>query len=586
MKITTSATLANSPIFDIDFYKAGHIYQYPENTEKIQSNLTPRSGRLFKGSKFYDDKVVVVGLQMFLKEYLQSAWQEGFFDLPWSDIEVAYKEVMDESLGKDSIGTEHIRSLHTLGFLPISISAIPEGERVPFRVPVLTIENTLTEFSWLVNYLESVMSSELWLPMTSATIALEYKRILMDAAERTGCPGEGVAIQAHDFSFRGMEGRQAAVRSSVGHLTSFIGTDCVPVIPKIKHYYGMSEENQMPIAVSVPATEHSVMCMGTQGDELETFRRLIEDIYPSGIVSIVSDTWDFWKVITEYLPLLEDKILARDRNALGLSKVVIRPDSGDPVDIICGTVEVEDLSYISDFNHFNRSASESLSDIVQSETPHGEMGLQEATGYFKYSDGLVYRVIISCGWGRYDKQYYYLDEVDLITSEEAVLTPEQKGAVECLWETFGGTTTSTGHRLLEEHIGLIYGDSITLDRCHEICDRLSKKGFASQNVVFGVGSFTYQFNTRDTLGFAVKATWGVVNGEEREIFKDPKTDTGAKKSAKGYLSVGKDAGGDFYLVEGKTNATFINQLQQTFYNGHIMRHQTFDDVRNRLNASL
>lgn len=90
------------------------------------------------------------------------------------------------------------------------------------------------------------------------------------------------------------------------------------------------------IGVSVPATEHSVMCMGTEDSELETFKRLICELYPSGVVSIVSDTWDFWRVITEFTVALKPEILARQPNALGLAKLVFRPDSGDPVKIICG----------------------------------------------------------------------------------------------------------------------------------------------------------------------------------------------------------------------------------------------------------
>ena len=202
------------------------------------------------------------------------------------------------------------------------------------------------------------------------------------------------------------------------------------------------------IGGSVPATEHSVMCMGTKDNEIGTFERLITELYPTGIVSIVSDTWDFWQVITEYLPQLKSRIVARD------GKVVIRPDSGDPVKIIVG-----------------------------------------------------------------DK--------DAVPG-----SPEYKGAIECMWEVFGGTVTEKGYKLLDSHIGLIYGDSITLQRQEAILGGLKEKGFASFNVVLGIGSFTYEYVTRDTYGFAMKATYGEVNGEPRNIFKDPKTDDGTKKIRK------------------------------------------------------
>lgn len=575
-----------NPTLDIDFYKSGHKDQYPEGTEFIQSNLTPRSARLFKGSKFFDDKIVVFGIQHFIQEYLINTWDEFFFNVPWHVIEKEYQTVMDEALGPDMVGTDHIRELHDLMYLPIEIRALPEGSRAPMRVPVLTITNTDKRFFWLVNYLETVMSSELWQPMTNATVAFEYKRILTDAARRTGCPQEGVAIQAHDFSFRGMAGRHAAVRSGMAHLTSFIGTDCVAAIPEIKRYYAPAAGYEVPIGVSVPATEHSVMCLGGEEDEFETFRRLIEDKYPAGIVSIVSDTWDYWKVITEFLPALKDKIMNRERNALGLSKVVIRPDSGDPVKIICGDRFLSLGNDCDDLEDWKEQVADFMDDQfrenLEAEEPHFE-----EKELWKFNNK-YFKVTYQPDMNRYDKQYYYVDNygplISKCTFEEFTPTAEQKGTIECMWETFGGTYTPTNHKLLDEHIGLIYGDSITLDRCQEICDRLAAKGFASQNVVFGVGSFTYQYNTRDTFGFAVKATWGVVNGEERDIFKSPKTDSGVKKSAKGYLSVVK-TDGEYTLYEGRPMPG--DELRQVFKNGAGQGdHEGIDIIRGRLEAEL
>src|SRR5690606_3285764 len=135
--------------------------------------------------------------------------------------------------------------------------------------------------------------------------------------------------QGHDFSMRGMAGLEAAELSGAGHLLSFTGTDTIPAIDFMEKYYNANSDNEL-IGGSVAATEHSVMSMGQNNAEQDTFERLITEVYPSGIVSIVSDTWDLWKVLTEYLPNLKDKVMARD------GKVVIRPDSGDPVDIICG----------------------------------------------------------------------------------------------------------------------------------------------------------------------------------------------------------------------------------------------------------
>ena len=125
---------------------------------------------------------------------------------------------------------------------------------------------------------------------------------------------------------RGMDSVDAVVSSGLGHLTSFNGTDSLPTLWGARHYYN----EKGFVAGSVPATEHSVMCAGSKEDELGTFSRLLKT-YPTGILSVVSDTWDLWNVITNILPQLKEQILGRE------GKLVIRPDSGDPVDILCGS---------------------------------------------------------------------------------------------------------------------------------------------------------------------------------------------------------------------------------------------------------
>lgn len=324
-------------------------------------------------------------------------------------------------------------------------------------------------------------------------------------------------------------------------LTVNLRTDGKPIFREFIDYNGSVHCVSVPTKMLVTRrngkvavcgnTEHSVMCMGGSGEaEIETFRRLIEDVYPTGIVSIVSDTWDFWKVITEYSVILKDKIMARQPNALGLNKVVFRPDSGCPVKILTGytpeeLVEIDGLSY----------------DIE-------EIGV----GTERFPD---------------------------FENAKPLQEAEIKGAVECLWDIFGGTETALGYKLLDEHVGLIYGDSITLDRCNKILQRLADKGFGSTNVVFGVGSYTYQYLTRDTFGFAMKATYGEVNGEGREIYKDPITDAGTKKSAKGLLRVEKE-GDNFILYDQQTKEQEGQGLLRTvFLNGKLTNPLTFADVR-------
>jgi nicotinamide phosphoribosyltransferase len=481
--------MKTNPFLLTDYYKVGHVFQYPEKTSLVYSNLTPRKSRL-EGV----DEMVFFGLQYFVKAYLLDYFKENFFDQPKALVLEQYKRRINTSLG--GLPTyEHMEALHELGYLPIEIKALPEGSKVPMRVPCMTIVNTLPDFYWLTNFLETLLSAIVWQPCTSATIAYEYRKLLDAYAAQTGMPKEFVQWQGHDFSFRGMSSLESAVLSGMGHLLSFTGTDTIPAIDALEQFYGANAEQEM-IGGSVAATEHSVMCSGSKEGELETFERLITKVYPNGIVSIVSDTWDLWKVCTEYLAALKAQILQRD------GKVVIRPDSGDPVKIMCG---------------------------------------------------------------------------DPAGNTEA----ERKGVVELLWDLFGGTTTEKGYKLLDSHIGAIYGDSINLQRATAICEGLMKKGFATQ-VVFGIGSFTYQYNTRDTFGMAIKATYVEVHGEGRAIFKNPITDDGTKQSASGLLQV-KRVDGRFVLVDNVSwEAEKQSELKTVFKNGQLVKEWTLKEIRERL----
>lgn len=495
-----------NPLTACDFYKTNHRPQYPEGTELVYSNMTARSSQHANMSPLFDQKTVFFGLQGFIQWFLIDAWNNEFFNKSIYDVVDAYKRRMDTALGEDSVCVEHIIDLHNLGYLPILIRALPEGSRVNMRVPYFTIENTHPEFFWLTNYLETVISAETWKPITAATIAYEYRRTINHFARLTGETLDFAAWQCHDFSMRGMSGVHDASSTGAAHLLSNFGTDTIPAIDYLENYYFADARKEL-VGGSVPASEHSVMCMGGEGDEIGTFHRLITEIHPTGIVSVVSDTWDFWKVITEFAFALKQDILGRKPNALGQAKVVFRPDSGDPVKILCGDSEAE--------------------------------------------------------YG----------------------TAEYKGAVECLWDIFGGTVNYAGYKTLDSHVGLIYGDSITLARQWEILRLLKDKSFSSSNVVFGVGSYTYQYVTRDTFGMAVKATYGVVNGVARELFKDPKTDNGTKKSARGLLRV--DKVGDEFILEDQVSVAERNsgELWPVFRDGVPFNTQTLAEIRTILDAN-
>lgn len=531
------------PLFQVDSYKISHYKMYPEGTTKIYSNFTPRKSR-FPGIT----SVVFFGLQYFILEYLIDQWNEQFFSKGREEVILRYRRMMDTTLGKGAITTEHLRELHKLGHMPLKIKALREGTLCPIGVPCLTITNTVDHAFWLVNYLETILSCTIWQPITSATLAYEFRKLLNKFAVETTGNSSFVEWQGHDFSMRGMSSLESACTSGAGHLLSFIGTDTIPAISFLEQYYGADVEKEL-VGASVPATEHSVMCMGTKGDEMATFVRLL-DLYPTGILSVVSDTWDLWKVCTEFLPTLKDKILARE------GKLVIRPDSGDPVDIICG------------------------------------------------ADGFCLEEALSWPCGKQtvnDGQSIIVGETTIVKKGDSwKLHPRHKGVIELLWDVFGGEVNKQGYKVLDPHIGVIYGDAITLERAEQICERLKAKGFASTNIVLGIGSYTYQYNTRDTFGFAVKATYGEVithlhdsltgaDGlyiECRQIFKDPITDDGTKKSAKGLLRVIYDKNGLTLEDQCTKEEEESGLLEDVFLDGNLVRRQTLLQIRTILGEQL
>lgn len=493
----TTGLIRNNVLNAIDFYKAGHRLQYPAGTQEVYSNFTPRSVKHLNVEKdLYDGKIVFFGLQAFIKSFLIEAFDESFFNQPLEKVLKQYKRRMDTSLFTD-FDVSHIEALYKLGYLPIRIKALPEGAKVYPGVPVFTIVNTQPEFFWLTNYLETVISSEVWKKMVNATIASHYRGIFVKYAKETGAPLDFVSWQGHDFSARGMSGWADAAINGMAHLTSFYGTDTVSAIDSAEYYYNADADKEI-VGGSVPATEHSVMCMGGIDDERGTFKRLITELYPAGIVSIVSDTWDFWNVVSVTAPSLKKEIMARE------GKVVFRPDSGDPVKIICGD-------------------------------PDAPVG--------------------SNAW---------------------------KGAVRILDDNFGSTLTDKGFKVLDSHVGLIYGDSITPKRANQILSNLKDMGYASCNCVFGIGSYTYNYSTRDSIGGAMKSTSGVVGTERRAIFKDPKTDSGLKKSAKGLLRV-ELVNGEYVLFdEQNVGGELQGELKTVFINGELKNEVSLAEIRMRL----
>lgn len=495
-----------TPTLLSDYYKQSHSQQIPKGMTKMVSYLTPRMSRLK-----YQDYLICFGVQYFCKKYLIDYFNEYFFSRPLKKVLEEHHRIIANTMHEKACNDERIKALHSLGYLPIEIKALPEGTKTPIHVPMIEISNTHPDFAWLTNFIESVMSSELWHTMISANVGYEYRQIVnkyynltVDAARKASALG--------DFSFRGQHSMESATKSSAAFCLSFLNTATVPAIPWLEYYYNCDCERDH-VAYGAISTEHSVMCSNyaIDGDEQTFVKRLLTEIYKGVPFSMVSDSYDYWHMLTVILPSLRKEI--EDHGATFL----IRGDSGDPVDIICGNPEAS--------------------------TPE-----------------------------------------------------ERKGTVEILWDLFGGTINSKGFKVLPSYIKAIYGDSITQERCKKIYQLLAIKGFAANNVILGVGSFSFmcieedgvlQPYTRDTFGVAVKATYGETKDKKFPIFKDPKTDTGHfKKSQKGLCRVWENPDGVLQYEDGLKYAqhTEDNLLQTVFLDGKLTNPTSLDEIRNRLHG--
>lgn len=550
-----------------DFYKVHHPFMYLPNMNFLYTSLIARKSRL-EGV----DHVVAGGFQKVIKQYLidhfnktffftelrsiinDSSLNEAFRDYTQKILEAKKNEMLTTYTRVCNVDTKHIEEIWELGYLPLKIKVLPEGTVVPIGVPLMTIQSTYPKkhpfVGWLVNTLESLLSAEIWPVINAATLAHEYKKIFMHFAKMTDRHNlDFTNWQGHDFSFRGHHGIQAAILSGIGHLFSFYGTDTIPAIYELEDSYNATGL----IGGSVPVTEHSIEsmnAMGTMEGEYEHTLRLLS-IYSTGIVSKVSDTTDLWSYITEVLPKCKEQIMARD------GKLVIRPDSGNPIDILCGLREGVDYLYVNN-KYYRAKDLEYDSD------------LNDPTGEGVWS----------------------------IINDKPLNNSEIKGVIELLWDIFGGTINDQGYKVLDPHIGAIYGDSITLLRAREICTRLEAKGFATTNWVAGIGSMTYvggeatpghqHWVSRDLFGLAFKASYGELlheyGIEAREIFKDPITDNGTKKSKKGLLQVTFDEKiQDFVCKDQCTKEEEDSGLLEViFEDGKLIKDENLETIRKRL----
>lgn len=548
-----------------DFYKISHKSMYPEGMTKLYSTWTPRSGKFFPESKF----VIWFGLQGFIKEYLIEQFNEYFFKRPLKEIVEEYKNVIHNTFDENA-QTDHIIALHNLGYLPIEIKALPEGIKVPYRVPCCTVTNTHPDFAWVTNYLETLFSCNLWMPTTTATRAYLYRQIIQEYINLTSDNVNWKRVGCGDFSFRGMASLDSAITSGAAFLTSFDKTSTIPSIQYLCENYGADIKND-DVGSWSASVEHSCTTsnFAVDGDEESFFIKMCKELYPNKPFSFVADSYDYWNFLNNIVRKNKNIVLEHQ------GRINIRPDSGEPEEIICGIAPMWKEHESKESFEIYYSKSEAMRMLYCNE----------------YEGEKPVEIYVEIGNKKYVVTWKTENDTDVFTYRDATI--EERGSLDILWEIFGGTINSKGYKVLNPHIGIVYGDSITLQRCKSICNHMMNLGYAVENVVFGAGSYSFQYNTRDTQGWAYKATYAEINGNPIMIYKDPKTSDGTKKSQKGMVRVYRDEKGEIKFIDGIQSGQVItddfkigdcDMLETVFINGELVRNHTLNEIRSRIHG--
>lgn len=520
-----------NPCLMVDAYKLGHYFQMPPSVQTVFSTWTARSNKYHQGC----ENTVVFGHQGFIQEYLVEFFNQNFFNADIDTIEKDFMRKVGAVFHHSYTGFTRFRKLYDLGYLPIRVMGVPEGTILPPGIPDHIIMNTHPEFAWLPQYLEDLWSCHNWLPTTSATTAYYRRKLIEPYAERTCDNPKLVEHMCGDFSMRGMTGEDAAYVSTAGHLLSFDRTATVEGNSYLEQYYAadLREPHRVP-GLGVPSLEHSVVCQnvayykellatGSLPEYMVPYVRkamsenwevnlvaemcfilyLLTEVQTTGMLTYVSDTYDYWGVVSKILPVIKPVILGRN------GTFSIRPDSGDPIKIICGD------------------------DCAETDSP----------------------------------EFY--------------------GTLRMLQKIFGAKKNAKGYFVLDPHIRMIYGDAITSHITETVCKWCAYTGmFSTENIAFGIGAYTYQYVTRDTRGYAIKATDAIFSDMgELPLYKQPKTDPG-KKSPKGAVALTRDEGGNFLLVENLTIEEALNYPNNIYVtkleDGEVKNFETFYEIKNRL----
>lgn len=559
----------------VDSYKMGMNKLHSHNmfegspTEVLMSysNFTPRKNAYFTFSEFSDGKLVNFGQKQAM-QYVHDKYQE-FFDTELSVMESRLVEMLECHYGGNAYQDhskfiDDLKGLHKLGYLPLEFRSIDEGVRYPIGLPLFTLKNTVEGYGWLVNNLETLLSTLVWPMINTATSVDQFYQQAKYYGELS-TPKEvldlWLPVSNHLFEARGMFGPEHMTRSAACHAIPFIGSDTVSSIPFLKQYYGYTPKEDNPVCISIRATEHADITRLisefrhrgiTEHTEREVIKRLAEST--TGMFSYVADSEDYYRTISEYAEYNKDAILNRKDGSNGLpAKWVWRPDSArlSPLEVICGYRVTEEFESITD---------------SYSETGYGEVFYEKSSGkYFEVKDTST-----EDSW-----------KAEMVYTEIAPL--EVKGSLQILWDVFGGEEVETPAgkmKLLNPKVGLIFGEAISQDLQKRIYQRMIEQGFSVSNLIIGKGSYAnLEGNTRDRFYISFKQTFSlakidgkIVNLEQQ---KNPLGDS-SKKSAKGLLMVDED----FNLHQGVDEETEKTGILTVLYkDGVFEKEQTIWDIK-------
>ena len=468
-----------NPLLATDIYKLGHMEQYVPGCTKVYSYLSARNSSEF-------NQLVFFGLQYYLKEFLTIPLTKSM-----ANELLLYRQKL---LGQNSPDViKKVNKLVKLGYFPIEIKAIAEGSLVETKQVLMTITNTHPDFFWVVGFLESLLL-KVWYSSTVATVSYNYKLILKKYFD-ISVPKKhwgNMNFNVHDFGYRGSSSEDSAQLSGAAHLINFNGCETLTALPFIQNYYN-GDCLELNIS-AIPATEHSVMSSYGEEGEYAAFEHLLK-LYFNSSISIVSDTYNIYRVVNEYLPKLKSLILERKE------KLVIRPDSGNPINVIFGDPTA------------------------------------------------------------------------------AKNSPQYNGILKILEKTFGTQYNELGFKELHPKIGIIVGDGMDLETYENMLRLFIKKKYSASNLIIGVGKFLRNY-TRDTLGFAIKASYIEINGKPLNIYKKPITDL-QKKSYTGLLKLSKKI--KQYSTHEKCTweQEQSGELKTVFKDGKIINEYSFEEIRNQ-----